>query len=473
MRQQLFHNLGQLATDRWARRGIRTLLRAAWLGVSIWCVGLGGHLLWGWPLRTNILGALALAVLGLAIALLLRPRLRPKDAARRLDRRFHLDEQLATAVEVAATNPPPGSVAARLVAESSHTAELLRRRIAQRQRPPWNDLLTLAMLGLVAAGLTIIAGIGAPNLAAGALPIPPLAAPQDPIDQLPREAQPQQPGQSGAPGDAASGSQPGAADPQIVQALADALRDQGVTRPAASALDRGDLAGAARELRALADQASQIPPETQRDLADRLRQAADQIGQRNQSLTDQLNRSADQLEQGGPAAAQALEDMARAIEQLPTTPAGQQGQQGQQGQGDQPQAGEQPGQDGQNGQGGQSGDQQQPNDQSNGQGQGQGDQGNGQGQGNSSGAGNGPGGDQRQANTADRLGVEGQPVPLDSSGAGDLPAQPSGPLQGSSGQTKPGFAQGDSSSGQRVDVGDDPLRVPIDERDVVQEYFQP
>src|SRR5262245_19900027 len=173
MRQHLFHNLNHLATDRWARRGIRMLLRAAWLGVSIWCVGLGGHLLWGWALRTNILGALGLAVLGIAIALLLRPRLKPYEAARRLDRRFHLDEQLATAVEVAATNPPPGTIAARLIADSSHTTELLRRRIAKRQSLPWHDLLTLAMLGLVALGLSIIVGIGAPNLSTNALPIPP------------------------------------------------------------------------------------------------------------------------------------------------------------------------------------------------------------------------------------------------------------------------------------------------------------
>jgi hypothetical protein len=66
-------------------------------------------------------------------------------------------------------------------------------------------------------------------------------------------------------------------------------------------------------------------------------------------------------------------------------------------------------------------------------------------------------------------------VPLESSGAGDVPAQSSDdkpPIPaGASGNG--GFTQGGASSNQRVQVGDDPLRVPIDERDVVQGYFQP
>src|SRR3712207_3400565 len=101
MRQNLYQQLDQLATDRWARRGVRTLLRAAWLAACVWCIGLGGHLLWGWPLRYDMLAILSLGLIGSGVILLLRPKLSPRDAARRLDRRFHLDEQLATAVEVA------------------------------------------------------------------------------------------------------------------------------------------------------------------------------------------------------------------------------------------------------------------------------------------------------------------------------------------------------------------------------------
>jgi hypothetical protein len=469
MRQPLLQKLDQLATDRWARRGVRMLLRAAWLSVCIWCIALGGHMLWGWPLQMNMIAAVALAIIGGAVVLLLRPRLAPPAAAARLDRRFHLDEQLATAVEVAATNPPPGSIAARLVMESSHTAELLHRQIVRRQGPPWQDILTLAALSLVAIGLWVISGVGFPDLASSPLPLPPLASAQDPAQQLPQE--PQAPDQSGqaTPGDAGQPAQSGgqaqasaAGDPQVIQALADALRDQGATRPAAEALDRGDVAGAAQQLRELADQASQHSQSTRDNLADALQNAAQQIQGSDPQLADQLDQSADGLRQGGQDAAKALDDLARAIEQLPQAQPGQQagqdGQDGDQGQG---------GQDGQAGQDGQGGEQ--------GQGGQSDQQGQGQAQGNGTGAGSGSGGEQRQAAQNERLGVEGQAVPLESSGAGDIPAQASGdkPPIPSGANANGGFTQGGASSNQSVQMGDDPLRVPIDERDVVQGYFQP
>jgi hypothetical protein len=467
MRQPLLHKLNQLSTDRWARQGVRMLLRAAWLSVCIWCIALGGHMLWGWPLRVNVVGVAALALIGCAVLLLLRPRLTARAAADRLDRRFHLDEQLATAVEVAATNPPPDSIAARLVMESSHTAELLHRRIARRQRPPWQDVLTLVALSLVALGLWVISGVGFPNLASSPLPLPPLASAQDPAQQLPQEPQaPDQagqpaPGDTGQPGQSGEAAQSGAAgDPQAIQALADALRDQGATRPAAEALDRGDLAGAAQQLRELADQAGQLSQSSRDDLANALEDAAQQIEGSDPQLADQLEQSADGLRQGEQEAAEALDDLARAIEQLPQSQPGQQA-----GQDGLPAPGEQAGQDGQAGQGEQAG----PAGE-----QGQGEQ-QGQGQGNGTGAGSGSGGEQRQAQPNDRLGVEGQAVPLESSGEGDVPAQSSDdkpPIpSGTAGNG--GFTQGGTSSSQRVQVGDDPLRVPIDERDVVQGYFQP
>ena len=300
MRQPLLQKLDHLSTDRWARRGVRMLLRAAWLSVCIWCIALGGHMLWGWPLRTNVLGAVALAILGGAVVLLLRPRLASRAAARRLDRRFHLDEQLATAVEVAATTPPPGSIAARLVMESSHTAELLQRRITRRQRPPWQDILTLVALSLVAIGLWVISGVGFPDLSGSPLPLPPLMSAQDPAQQLPQEPQaPGQagqatPGENGQPGQNGGEAQASAAgDPQAIQALADALRDQGATRPAAEALDRGDLAGAAQQLRELADQAGQLSQSSRDELANSLEDAAQQIEGSDPQLADQINQSAE------------------------------------------------------------------------------------------------------------------------------------------------------------------------------------
>jgi hypothetical protein len=477
MRYSFIQQLNQLATDRWARQGVRTLLRAATLAASIWCIGLGGHLLKGWPLRIDILGALALATIGGGVLLLLRPRMSAQEAALRLDQRFHLDEQLATAIEVAATRPPPGSVGARLVAQSDHTARLLSQRIARRQRPPWNEVITIATLLPVALGLYIISGIGDINVDASPLALPPLASPADPTPQFAEEPPPpeQQPalapgGDLAAPG--AAGTQPGGAsqpgttgaqqgaasqpsatgDPRTLEALADALRDQGATRPAAEALDRGDLGGAAQRLRELADQADQLSQDSRDDLADSLRDAAGRIEANDPALADSLRRSADGLEQGGQDAAQALDDLARAIEGLQDnqpTAGGNQNQPGQDGQSGQQegageQGGQQSGQDGQSGEGGQA---------------------------NSPGGAGSGAGEQRQAEPSQRLGVPGQPLPLEANGPGQVPAEPSDRPPTSS-EVAPGTTSGETSSDRRVQIGADPLRVPLDERNVVQDYFQ-
>src|SRR5690349_12383036 len=144
MKHSLFRYLNQLATDRWTRQGIRTLLRSAWLSACIWCIGLGGHLVWGWPLRYNILGALSLATIGVGVAMLLRPKLSSYEVARRLDQRFQLNEQLATAVEVARVHPPQDSIAAHLLSESGRTAGALQQMIMRRQRAPWSDIIAFA-----------------------------------------------------------------------------------------------------------------------------------------------------------------------------------------------------------------------------------------------------------------------------------------------------------------------------------------
>jgi hypothetical protein len=465
MKHSLIQHLNQLSTDRWARQGVRTLLRAAVLATSIWCIGLGGQLLWGWPFRPDLLGALALAMIGIGVLLLLRPKLSPQQAARRLDRRFHLDEQLATAIEVAATKPPAGSIGARLVAQSGNTARLLRQRIARRQRPPWNELITLLALLPVALGLFILSGIGNLDLDGGALPLPPLATAQDPAQQFADQPPPNQqapvlvPG-AGAPAPgaaqpAAAGQPSAVGDPRTLEALAEALRDQGATRSAAEALDRGDLGAAAQRLRELADQAEQLSQDARNDLADALREAAGQIASNDPALADQLRQSADGLEEGGQAASEALDDLAQAIEGLqnsqPSASGGNQGQPGQADQGSQPGSPES-----------QSGEQ-----------SGEGDQGQGGGGAPSGpGAGNGSAGEQRSAQPSERLGVPGQPVPLEADGPGAIPAEPSD-RQPTTSEIVPGTTGGDASSDRRVQTGADPLRVPLDERDVVQEYFQP
>jgi len=424
--------LDRLASDRWARRGVRVLVRATVLGLSLVCLGVGAQLAFGWHVRWQWLAAAALGCIAGGAALLLRPRMSAREVARRLDRRFRLNEQLSTALEL---EPGAAGVGAYLDDQARRSIGQIRRYVAARQRFPWAEVALVFALVLALLGLLVIAGVAPAPPVSPAVPLPPLARPPDPVEELPAEPFQPPPGGQPAPG-AGEALVPAPGSQAPIAALADALRDQSVTRPAAEALDRNDLGGAAQSLRELADQAAQLSDEARAELADALREAAQQLEAQRPGLAEQLRDSAAGLESGDDqAAAEALEGLAESIEQL-----GQPG--GEQGQGQ----GQQPGQDAQ----GQGGD----------QGQGAG------------GAGEGVGGEQR-AQPTERLGVDGVPLELESGGAGDTPTtgRPDGPDQG---QGQGGFTQGGAApSGERVDVGDDPLRIPADLRDVVQDYFSP
>lgn len=448
-RPALYRYFERLGTERWAWRGLRTILRSLWLALSVACVVMGGVLLWGWELDWRNVAAIALGVMLIGLLSMLTPRLSPQTIARRLDRRFDLNEQLTTAVEVARTAPEPGSIPAQLLQQSARTTRGLQQTIRRRMGPPWRDLFTVLAMLLVALGMFLLSGIGRPDLAFTPSTLPPLAqlAEQPPQPDAPPEQQAAIPDPNGQPGGTGEGQkpspgeqavvseQPGAVDPQTLQALADALRDQGVTRPAADALERGDLSGAAQELRELADNADQLSDDTRRDIADSLRDAADQIGERDPGLAQELRESADQIEQGDQTA-EGLEQLADAIEQL--------------GNGDTAADQPQPGQEGQPSEQGQEG----------------------QADGGSGGApGNAPSAQQRPAPEAERLNVDGQTVTLESKGTGQSGngnnRRPSATVGNGSGNNRSG------QSGASGTSGPDPLRVPLDERDVVQDYFTP
>lgn len=464
----LARQLQQMANDRWARDAVRVLLRASWFALSIWSVGVGLSLLLSWPIDHALIGALALAVIVIAlISLLLMPRLSVESVARRLDRRFDLHEELSTALEVGQQRPEVGSLPAQLMAHAGQHLRQTQRSISQRQRAPISDLFFLAGMLVIAIALFLITAMpGLPN-ASQIAALPPLANPDAAADDQAFQPPPNNPGQQpgGLPGNGAAqqqadmnagtqsagntgsdssqngAQQAAAADPQSLAAIADALRDQGATRPSAEALDRGDAASAAQQIRELADQADQLSQQTRQNLADNLRKAASAIQERNPDLAQQLRQSARNIDQGGQQAAKGLEDLAQAIEQA------QQGD-AQAGQGaDQADAqGTQPGSPA---------DQGQPGNQP----------------GAGGGAGNAAASNQRDLENPQRLGVEGQPVELDAQGDGSQGSAPAEQAtvagNGSVGSTSGGNQQGGGASGP------DPLRVPADERDVVQDYFTP
>ncbi|WP_129671583.1 hypothetical protein [Candidatus Chloroploca sp. Khr17] len=418
--------LERLASDRWARRGVRILLRASGLALSVACLALGLQLLLGWSLMWTWVSTLTLICVAVGALLVLRPRMSSHEVARRLDRRFQLHDQLATALEV---DPASEGVAAYLNEQSRRTMNQIRRRVMAHRAFPWAELGLVVALALLLGGLLIMAGVGSTLPQSGAEPLPGLVTPpvRSPADEAaPPEPQPpeaDEPQENQA-------SQNELANAAALEALANALRDQGLTRPAADSIDQGNPDQAAQQLRDLATQASGLTSQTRAELAQDLRAAADQLAPTNPEVAEQLRESADALAPGSSTPEAGFEQLADTVEQL---------------------------------------------------GQGQGNQGetNGEDENAAAGAGGGAGqtaqpGAQRER-SSDRLGVDGVPLELDGAGQGNQPAQGSGneaATEAGTANPRGGFERGGQSS-QRVEIGDDPLRIPADLRDVVQDYFSP
>jgi hypothetical protein len=437
MRYPLQKRLERLATDRWTRRGLRTLLRSAWVGLAVLCIGLGLNLLLGWDLAIEILLSLALACVGIGALLLLRRRMAAHDVARRLDRRFGLNEEITTALEVSNSGQAEG-VAQHLVERAYATTGKVQQYVARTRRQPWADMLTLAALALLCLGMFVLLGLVPLGPQTAAEPLPELVPPdeiaqQEEPEQQPEQQQPeQQPGlgEGGAQNNVSESGSSSAIDQQAASALADALRDQSATRPAADALDEGDLEGAAQSLRELADQGDQLSPETRRNLADELRAAAAQMEENNPGLAEQVRDSAYGLRQSEERSGDAIENLADAVDQLDDggQPAAQAPQntnteQGQQSGGNQPSGGPSP-----------------PVEQ--------------------------------RERSHERLGIDGVPLELESQSGGDVPTEGDPETRGSGGGGS--FQTGEQPvSDELVQVDEDPLRIPADLRDVVQEYFSP
>jgi hypothetical protein len=188
-------------------------------------------------------------------------------------------------------------------------------------------------------------------------------------------------------------------------------------------------------LRELADQADQLSATTRRDLADQLRNASARIEQNNSQLAEQVRQSAYGLQQSGQSSADALENLANAVEQLDGS-SGEQSQQQAQQEGQQDQQGQQ--------NQGQSG----------------------------GGVGNAPMGEQREQ-SHERLGVDGVPLELEGQGDGGSPGDEDTPEQVTSSRGGTFQAGQSEVTDEQVKIGADPLRIPTELRDVVQEYFSP
>ncbi len=403
MQRLLIRQIRQLSAQRWRQYALKTLIRAVTIGLGAACVGAMLSITGIIVVPMTLLGWF---IVGCALAgsvSALRFRLPPRVAARRLDRRFGLREQLTTATEL---DEAPIGVAHYLQQQAEETLRRVEAYVRRNRRSFWPDALLLSGLLIALAGLLVMAERPMPPV--GEAEALPFLNPPDPVAQ-------EQPAETPAMAERSPVATP---DPSVLTALADALRDQSISRPAAEALDRGDVAGAANELRELADQMGEVSSTTRRQLAEQLREAARAIDQARPDLADQLRATADALQFGdATAGAVGIEALADALERQPGAPVA-------------------------------SGS-------------------------SSGGAGNGTA-SQRREQSFTPQGIEGTPLPLETSGTGQVAAEATAAGSEASNQSGNGVirARG-ATTGGIVQTADDPLQIPMDVRDVVRNYFSP
>jgi hypothetical protein len=436
----LIRILQRLREAFWRRRVLHWLVRATWLALLVPTVVMAGYILFGWQVPWNIWLVLMLLVGFSSLLWSLRP-ISLKKMAHRLDNLLGMRSQLITAYEVSyaagRTGQVDNPIAEQLVQNAARTAAELRRQVVVLGRGFWIELHALIAIAALLAAMLLFDALSPriPSVSEIELPAPgqePKAdevIPPDPV-LMPPPPQPMSQAQLQA----------------ALEALAAALRDQAAGRAAAEALDRGDLGGAAEELRRLADRLEGLSEQARQELGESLQEAAENMGGNAPSLSQPLQSGSQALDRGdSPGASQALEELAEALDSL------DQGQEESPQQNGEPQPAE-PGSEGETGQEGDNG----------GDGTGDGEGGEGE--------------DGLLEEEEERLPIDGEPVELESeSELDDRVLQPSELDAQATGDERtsdsPFARQPLNAAGD--DLGPDSLSYPWEKRDIIRQYFTP
>jgi len=496
----IIQSFKQLRLAFWQRRFLRGLLRTAWMVLVVPTVVMMGYLWFGWQVAWGAWITVMILVGAISILWALRP-ISIHHMVRKIENQFDFQTQYLTAYEVSQDNPyaQNNPVLIRLYQDTMAVTSRMKRQIRLLNKSLWLEVEMLIAVSAVFSALLMLDALS---------PLLPNAAP---VEMPPLWVEPS--AEAVIPPDPQLFPPPFQPPPQltmaeaqaIIQALADALRDQGITRSIAEDLDRNRLAEASDGLRALADQLDQISTGAQQELGEALQEAADGIGSGAPTFTGPLQAGSTALDSRLTSrASQALEELAEAVEMLGDQMAQGDGGQGQDETAGGPGQGEEPSE---------SSEQEEAED---GQGAGQtgseGDAEGGQvesdpaetgteetaepevgeaeeaaeqptneeGETNSEvqpkeeeGEPGEEGGGSKQPSQEERLGMEGDPLELEMNDPfeledqvlqpSDLDAQANGEQTADSPFARP--------LGQSEELGPDPLSYPWEKRDIIRDYF--
>ena len=437
--------LKRLRAAFWRRRFFRGTIRAMWLALLVPVVVMGGYLWFGW--QVSLYEWISVAVLIGIVTLIwsMRP-ISLKKMTYRLDSLLGTRAQLVTALEVSQSSGVSTSnpVSDRLLQNAVNISINLRQRVRLFHRGFWIEANALIAVAAILGAMFILDALSTNIPNATPIDMPPAGQEPGADDVLPPDAQLFPPPFQQPPQPITQQQLQSALD-----SLAEALRDQAVTRAAADALDAGDVPGAAEELRRVADQLDGLSEEARQELGESLQEAADEIGDSVPNLTEILEEGSDALgNEDVPGSSEALEALADELDAIDGAMQENEGQ---------PQPGsDEPG-------GAAEGEEESETEETEGE----------AGAGDGSGEGDGQEGLGEEAE--ERLPIDGEPLELESDPElEDRVLQPS-ELDAETGEDRttdsPFARQPLNAAGD--DLGADPLSYPWEKRDIVREYFTP
>ncbi|MFN8590159.1 MAG: hypothetical protein U0031_01775 [Thermomicrobiales bacterium] len=318
--QAVASGIDRIRRRLWATHALAAICRGVWLALVIAAVLMAIDVLGG-PVFNPMAAAIAgtpFLLGGIALALLSRPS-RPRTA-RMLDRTFGLQERLTTAIDDLGLGvPAPGERAPVVylqIADAANALAALRNDPKLRPALPVREIVLAVLVALILTTLAFVRGLGGALPDLGAARVPPFTpAIERPAEPEPSAAELDASTTAPTVNDVLERYDRSAQARRDLQALAAALADHALTRPAAEQIARGDYAGAGDQLRDAAAQSSGLSQDARQELAGDLDQAAKRMDPQSNGLQEATRDAASGLRQGDKNAEAGMENLADAVEQ--------------------------------------------------------------------------------------------------------------------------------------------------------------
>jgi hypothetical protein len=304
----------------WVSHAAAAICRGLWLAIAAAAVlmlldVLGGPVFA--PRPALAIGVVTLGA-GLALALLSKPsRVR---TARMLDRTFGLHERLGTALDDLGLGVPSEDERAPVVylqmADAANAIAALRNDRRLRPAIPVREVVLVVLFALLLTTLAFVRGLGGglPELEPASVPVFTPAI-ERPVNPEPSPAELEAAAMAPTIQEVLERSDRSSRARRDLQALAEAMADHALTRPAAEQIARGDYASAGEQLREAAAQASDLSQGAREGLAGDLEQAATTMQPETNGLEEATRDAASGLRQGDEPAQTEMRDLADAVEQ--------------------------------------------------------------------------------------------------------------------------------------------------------------